>query len=733
MPSLISQQWQERTSGFFSSSGTKLREARQSAGAFVGEVAKDAKVNVTDVAERVGSLFKSRWAILQQPATRHAVQEHLITAAATTGTLVRKGITETKEKVSVGKIKVEEAAKKTAQKSKTLLTDIERWQKGVASSDVFGVAIEVTVQRQESTRPIPSILIKCADYLILTGLNSPSLFKAEGDKKLIQQLVSAYNQDPSASIPEGVNPVDVAALMKYYLASLPSPLTTFELYNEIKDARSSVNIMRKSLQKLSSVNYNTLEFVTALLLRVSEKSQLNKMDSHSLAMEMAPVIMWREDKRPESYREYWRRPSRSPKKSNDFETATPWDLLSDEGEGVDASSSIPLDDIAQVDFGAVEVVQCLIEHHNAIFTDADETSSQVMARSYLSIILSTLLLFLPLLTAAEAEQWKPKKFPVVVSTWPFIEAARAAWRAVDKGSSAVEAVVEGCSACEELHCDGTVGPGGSPNENGETMLDALIMDGVTMEVGAVAAMRYVKDGIRAAWLVMKYSQHTLLAGEGASAFAISMGLPGPMNLSSPESLKKWSDWKENRCQPNFRKNVVPANGCGPYKPKDGGIDVSTESCEMGTIEYRLPPLVGPHNHDTISMAVIDKMGHIAVGTSTNGATFKIPGRVGDGPIAGSSAYADDEVGGCGATGDGDIMMRFLPCYQVVESMRQGMKPEEAAKDAVSRIARKFPDFVGAVVAVDKNGSHAGACHGWTFQYSVQDPNMDDVQVFTVLP
>ncbi|KAG7538793.1 Peptidase T2 asparaginase 2 [Arabidopsis suecica] len=259
---------------------------------------------------------------------------------------------------------------------------------------------------------------------------------------------------------------------------------------------------------------------------------------------------------------------------------------------------------------------------------------------------------------------------------------------------------------------------------------------VTMEVGAVAAMRYVKDGIRAAHLVMKYSQHTLLAGEGASAFAISMGLPGPMNLSSPESVKKWSDWKENQCQPNFRKNVVPINDCGPYKPNNGAMNVfgdkRTESCEMGAIEYR-PPLVGPHNHDTISMAVIDKMGHIAVGTSTNGATYKIPGRVGDGPIVGSSAYADDEVGGCGATGDGDTMMRFLPCYQVVESMRQGMKPGEAAKDAISRIARRYPDFVGAVVAVDKNGSHAGACHGWTFQYSVQNPDMDDVQVFTVLP
>lgn len=74
----------------------------------MGEVAKDAKGNVTDVAGRVSTLVKSRWAILQQPSTRHAVQERLISAAATTGTLFRKGFSETKDKVSVGKIKVEE-------------------------------------------------------------------------------------------------------------------------------------------------------------------------------------------------------------------------------------------------------------------------------------------------------------------------------------------------------------------------------------------------------------------------------------------------------------------------------------------------------------------------------------------------------------------------------------------------------------------------------------------------
>ncbi|KAJ0042678.1 hypothetical protein Pint_18055 [Pistacia integerrima] len=327
------------------------------------------------------------------------------------------------------------------------------------------------------------------------------------------------------------------------------------------------------------------------------------------------------------------------------------------------------------------------------------------------------------------------KYPIVVSTWPFVEAVRAAWRAVDAGFSAVDAVVEGCSACEDLRCDGTVGPGGSPDENGETTIDALIMNGVTMEIGAVAAMRYVKDGIRAARLVMEHTKHTLLVGEKASAFAIAMGLPGPSNLSSTESIETWNKWKENGCQPNFWKNVIPLNGCGPYHPKsangfsEGGY---SKANLMGVIESRSSHF-GLHSHDTISMAVIDKMGHVAVGTSTNGATFKIPGRVGDGPIAGSSSYADDEVGACGATGDGDIMMRFLPCYQVVESMRLGMEPKLAAKDAISRIARKFPDFVGAVVAVNKNGVHAGACHGWTFQYSVRTLELEDVEVFTVLP
>ncbi|KAF9690355.1 hypothetical protein SADUNF_Sadunf01G0187000 [Salix dunnii] len=445
MPSAVSPQWQEKATGFFSSSGVKLKEAGQSAGTFVGEVAKDAKGNVAEAAEKVGSAVKTRWAIFREPSTRQAMQERLITAAATTGMFFRKGISETKDKVTVGKTKVEEVAKKTAQKSKTILTDIERWQKGVASTDVFGVPIEVTVQRQELSKLVPHILVKCADYLILSGLNSVDLFKAEGDKKVIQQLVSLYNQDSIASLPEGLNPIDVAFLTKCYLASLPEPLTTFELYDEIKGARSSIHVMKNILKKLPAVNYMTLEFITALLLRVSQKSLLNKstswktaygfccctsafacaydhphsrvvfllllidsfhfdeklwlfallvhfedhifhnywcmdfneafMDARAIATEMAPVIMWQKERKPETYRSYWNNLSRSPSKKNmdPAPTYSAWDMLSEESEDMDASSLIPLDDVMPTDFSAIDVVQCLIEQHNAIFTDANET------------------------------------------------------------------------------------------------------------------------------------------------------------------------------------------------------------------------------------------------------------------------------------------------------------------------------------------------------------------------
>nr|CAB3457966.1 unnamed protein product [Digitaria exilis] len=361
MPLAESPQWRRKATDFFSTSSVKLKQAGQSAGD-----------NIADVAGKVGSVVKSRWAVFQetrqqqqqqQRSPGETVQERFITAAASTGLLFRKGISETKEKVAVGKVKVEEAAKKTADKSKTILNNIERWQKGVASTDVFGVPIEATVQREQSGKAVPLVLVRCADYLVISGLNNEHLFKSEGDRKVLQQLVSLYNEDSGASLPEGVNPIDVGALVKCYLASIPEPLTTFALYDELRDARVSIPDLRNILKKLPNVNYMTLEFVTALLLR---------MDSRSLAVEFAPLIMWRQGDAGTDLRNHLKFTLKPPPKIVDTTSNTAaWDLLDEDDE--DASSQIPLDDASPPDYSSIEVIQCLIEHHNAIFTDANET------------------------------------------------------------------------------------------------------------------------------------------------------------------------------------------------------------------------------------------------------------------------------------------------------------------------------------------------------------------------
>jgi len=337
------------------------------------------------------------------------MQERILSAAASTSTLLKRSISETKEKVATGKVIVGEAAKKTAQKSKSILTNIERWQKGVASNDVFGVPIEIVVQRQNTSRPIPEILIKCADYIVLSGLTSEYIFKSEGDGRVVQDLISLYNEDWKAPLPEGVSPIDVADLLKIYLISLPEPIISFDLYDEIKDARSNVQQLRNILKKLSSVNHSTLEFITALLLRVSQKSALNKMDAHGLAVELAPTIFWQRNERKSNISgqqlPLWhagtlfrlRSPSQdsegslsrtwtgrhgfSTKNGNNTNAISDFDDLRDLYEdgnsssgGLDVASQIPLDDgIPPVDYVIVEVVQCLIERHNAVFTDASET------------------------------------------------------------------------------------------------------------------------------------------------------------------------------------------------------------------------------------------------------------------------------------------------------------------------------------------------------------------------
>jgi len=120
---------------------------------------------------------------------------------------------------------------------------------------------------------------------------------------------------------------------------------------------------------------------------------------------------------------------------------------------------------------------------------------------------------------------------------------------INKGS-ALDAVEQGCTVCEEEQCDGTVGYGGSPDENGETTLDAMIMDGPTHRSGCVAGLRRIKGAVSVARKVMEHSHHTLLVGEWATQFALQMGFKEE-DLTTTDSSDVYNEWKTANCQPNY--------------------------------------------------------------------------------------------------------------------------------------------------------------------------------------
>ncbi|XP_052076201.1 N(4)-(Beta-N-acetylglucosaminyl)-L-asparaginase-like isoform X2 [Mytilus californianus] len=345
-----------------------------------------------------------------------------------------------------------------------------------------------------------------------------------------------------------------------------------------------------------------------------------------------------------------------------------------------------------------------------------------MSAPCISVLLFAIFVFYPLSCSSQTGL-----LPVVINTWPFTNATSAAWNTlVNKKGSIYDALVDGCSVCEIERCDGSVGPGGSPDENGETTLDAMVMNGQTFDVGAVGCLRRIPTAIAVARAVMDYTEQTLLVGELATQFAVEMGFK-ETNLSSDSSVTMWKDWKAKNCQPNYRTNVTPdpTKNCGPYKPKS-----VLESLQQ--TEYRGNKNIDRRNHDTIGMVVIDEHGNITAGTTTNGLNHKIPGRVGDSPIMGAGAYAMNGVGGAVATGDGDVMMRFLPSYMAVNSMGMGNDPTTATQSVMARITNYYLNFVGAVVAVTHHGEYGAACYGFpVFHYSVINPVLKTVTLKSV--
>ncbi|HEY3177020.1 MAG TPA: isoaspartyl peptidase/L-asparaginase [Candidatus Polarisedimenticolia bacterium] len=278
-----------------------------------------------------------------------------------------------------------------------------------------------------------------------------------------------------------------------------------------------------------------------------------------------------------------------------------------------------------------------------------------------------------------------------------------------QGRDALDAVIAGVNLVEEDPNDITVGYGGLPNERGVVELDSSVMHGPTGMAGAVAALRNIKYPSRVARLVMEQTDHVLLVGDGALEFARAQGFPEE-NLLTEKARRIWLHWKQT------------------LSDKDDWIPPPESEWSDDVKEYL-------RVYGTIHCSAIDMKGNISGVTSTSGLFMKLPGRVGDSALIGCGLYVDNEAGACGSTGRGEAVILSNGSHSVIENLRRGMTPEQAALKVLEWIvdhtklprlldAQGKPDFNVNFYVLDKMGRHAAAAIWSGPTYTVNEGKED---------
>lgn len=322
--------------------------------------------------------------------------------------------------------------------------------------------------------------------------------------------------------------------------------------------------------------------------------------------------------------------------------------------------------------------------------------SMINRRSFItkSALSVTGLLTAPKLFAQNFNQ-QNAEFPIVISTWNHgMPANEAAWKILEKGGHSLDAVEEGVCVPEADPNVITVGKGGIPDACGNVTLDACIMD-EKGRAGSVTYLQHIVHPVSVARLVMEKTPHVMLSGKGALKFALDNGFKKE-KLLTKKRKQDWKKWKKE--QKEFSNQINIEN-------------------------------VSEDNHDTIGMLALDKDGRISGACTTSGMGYKMPGRVGDSPIIGAGLFVDGDVGGATATGSGELVMKTLGSFLVVELMRQGMSPKEACEAAVRRIAQKIPDYQNhqiGYIALNTKGEYGSFCIQPGFNYAIKTPDTNDL-------
>jgi beta-aspartyl-peptidase (threonine type) len=238
-----------------------------------------------------------------------------------------------------------------------------------------------------------------------------------------------------------------------------------------------------------------------------------------------------------------------------------------------------------------------------------------------------------------------------------------------RGGSALDAVETAILYLEDDQAF-DAGVGSVLVADGSVELDAGLMDGTSLKVGAVAAVRRFKNPISLARGVLERSEHHFLVGPGAEAFARKEGLPEVDNQSLVVPRE------QARYQAFLKGERTAADSFGPA--------------------------------DTVGAVALDVDGRMAAGNSTGGVAFSLPGRVGDAPLPGIGYAADDRLGGVACTGWGEHILRVGLAMRAMQGLEKGLTAQEAAAAAVALLLERVQGR-GGLVLLDRAGN-VGLAH-----------------------
>jgi beta-aspartyl-peptidase (threonine type) len=254
-----------------------------------------------------------------------------------------------------------------------------------------------------------------------------------------------------------------------------------------------------------------------------------------------------------------------------------------------------------------------------------------------------------------------------------------------RGGTSLDAVEAAINVMEDNPLF-NAGRGAVITAEGRIELDAAIMDGATLQAGAVAGLHTVRNPIDLARAVMERSPHVMMVGEGAETFARENGLQ-MVEESYFMTPTRRQQWERMRMQDSLRADSASRAG------RTSGYSVPEE-----------------RKWGTVGAVALDQHGNLAAGTSTGGMMMKRYGRVGDVPIIGAGTYANNRSCAVSATGHGEFFIRNTVAHSICALMEYGGLPLRAAADSIVMRQLVAQQGEGGVIAMDRQGN-------WTMPFN----------------